>query len=134
MIEQIDRSPVRIRKFGYLFGVIGLGVAGYLLYWGNAAWVWWATGGVLFAVCGLLVPSLLKPVYVAWMAFAFVLGWVNTRVLLGLFFYLVVTPVGLVLRLARKDLLDKKIDRNAGTYWKKREKKPVDYARYERLF
>ena len=68
------------------------------------------------------------------MKFAHVLGWINTRLLLGLFFYLVMTPVALVLRLAGKDLLQQRLDRSAKSYWVKREPAPTDPERYERLF
>jgi hypothetical protein len=76
----------------------------------------------------------MKPVYTAWMLFAFVLGWINTRVLLGAFFYLVMTPLGLILRWTGKDLLDERIDRSAASYWIKRERKPFDRKRLERMF
>ena len=133
MIEHIDTSPQRVKKFGLLFGVIALLLTGYLLYKGSGSWVWTAAAAVFFFVTGLVVRPVLKPLYIGWMAFAFVLGWVNTRLLLGIFFYLVITPVGIVLRITGKDLLDKKIDRNAGTYWKMRERKPFEPSRYERL-
>ena len=58
----------------------------------------------------------------------------NTRIILGIAFYLIMTPMGMLLKLLGKDLLDKRIDRNAGTYWKDREQKAFDRERYERLF
>jgi carbamoyltransferase len=58
----------------------------------------------------------------------------NTRLLLGAFFYLILTPIGLVMRLAGKDYLEKQIDRSATTYWIKREPVPMDQKRYENLF
>lgn len=134
MIERIDTSPARVRKFGFLFGVIGALATGYFLYKGSGVWVWTAGAAVFFVLTGLALQPALKPLYVAWMAFAFVLGWINTRLLLGVFFYLVLTPIGLALRLTGKDLLDKKIDRGAETYWKKREKTDFEASRYERLF
>lgn len=134
MIERIDATPKKLRDFGILFAVICGLVAAWGVWHGSAAWPWWLGGGALFLVPGLTAPGLLKPVYVAWMTFAFVLGWINTRLILGLFFYCVMTPVGLVLRLMGKDLLDEKIDRGAQSYWKKRERRPVEPGRYERLF
>jgi hypothetical protein len=68
------------------------------------------------------------------MKFAALLAWVNTRLILGLFFYLVLTPVGVILRLMGKDLLDEKIDRSASSYWIKRDQAITDRSRYERLF
>jgi hypothetical protein len=65
----------------------------------------------LFAISTLAAPKTLAPVYRVWMRFAEVLGWINTRVLLILIFYLVVTPIGLMMRIFRRSPLD-------DGYWK----------------
>ena len=134
MIEHVDASRKNVRNFGFLFGGIFLAASLLMIYRGNGAWIWAALATVLFGAGGVAGYPLLKPVYTVWMMFAFVLGWINTRVLLGVFFYLVVTPLGLFLRLTGKDLLDEKLDRGAATYWLKRERKPFDRRRLERLF
>ena len=61
------------------------------------------------------------------------LGWLNTRLILGLVFYLMITPLGLLIRLAGTDLLDEKIDKKAESYWKKRPPAPGP-ARYEKSY
>jgi uncharacterized protein involved in cysteine biosynthesis len=66
------------------------------------------------------------------MKLAFVLAWINTRLILWIIFYLVFTPIGLVMRLLGVDLLARKIEKNKDTYWIKKEKsgfEPKDYAR-----
>jgi hypothetical protein len=130
----VNASGKNVRNFGFLFGVIFLAASAYMIYRGNGAWVWTAAGAVLFGAGGVLFYPLMKPVYTAWMLFAFVLGWMNTRLLLGFFFYLVMTPLGLILRWTGKDLLDEKIDRSAVSYWIKREQRPFDRKRLERMF
>lgn len=55
------------------------------------------------------------------MRFASVLGWITTRLILGLFFFLVLTPVGLLMRLLGKDVLGEKLDPTTDSYWKKVE-------------
>jgi hypothetical protein len=130
----IQASPSDIRKFGYLFAVVGVLIAAYMLYRGHGGWPWALVGSGLFLTTGLFLKPVLKPVYIVWMKFAHVLGWINTRLLLGVFFYLVMTPLGLFLRLLGKDLLDQKIDRSARSYWVKRERVKLDPARYEQLF
>jgi hypothetical protein len=134
LIEKIKVTRDSVRKFGILFSIIGVLLAGYLIYRGNAHWHWALVGSFFFLVTAFVGYPVLRPLYIGWMAFAFVLGWINTRLLLGVFFYLILTPIGLVLRLGGKDLLDQKIDRSARSYWKKREKQAFDPARYERLF
>ena len=58
--------------------------------------------GALFALLAAAAPRALVPLYKPWMRLAEALGWLNTRILLILIFYLVVTPIGLVLRLFRR--------------------------------
>jgi hypothetical protein len=134
LIEQVNASRKNVKNFGFLFGGIFLVVSLFMLYRGNGAWVWVVVAALVFGAGGAAFYSLMKPVYTAWMLFAFVLGWINTRVLLGAFFYLVMTPLGLILRWSGKDLLDERIDRGAASYWIKRERKPFDKKRLERLF
>ena len=134
MTDRIDASHREVRKFGITFGVLGLVAAAVMVYRGNPHWPWPLAGAALFALAGLLAVPALRPVYIGWMTFARWLAWINTRVLLGIFFYCVLTPAGLAARALGKDLLDERIDRAAPTYWKKRDPVPLDRARYERLF
>lgn len=73
-----------------------------------------------------------RAVYRAWMRFVFILGWINTRIILVILFYLILTPVGLLLRLFRIDLLERR--KKVGTYWKKKEKVKFNPLNYERRF
>ena len=132
--DRIDASRREVRKFGLLFSLIFALIGGYVYYVSGEISSWLAGGSLLFLVSGLFFYPLLKPEYVGWMKFAQVLAWINTRIILGIAFYLIVTPMGLVMRLFRKDLLDQGIDRSAQTYWKEREEKPFDRRNYERLF
>ena len=134
MIDQVDTAPKKVRSFGLLFGFLFLAIAAYLLYRERAEWVWLAVPGILFILAGIALPSALRPVYVAWMKFAFVLAWINTRLILGIFFYFVLTPLGFLLRMMGKDLLEERIDKNAKSYWIPREQRFPDRKRLERLF
>lgn len=89
--------------------LIGLGDVG-------ARTVYWAVGGVFLALA-LIVPKLLHPLNVAWMRFGAVLQMVISPIILGLMFYVAITPMGLVLRLMGKDLLRLKLDKSAKSYW-----------------
>jgi hypothetical protein len=116
---KIDKKT--LRNFGLLFFVV-LSAMAALSYWkGHSNWPWFIGGGGLFLILGLFLPFLLKPFYKVWMVFAFLLGWVMTRVIVTLTFFLVFTPVGFVFRAMGKDLLNEKIDRSANTYWQRRE-------------
>ena len=83
---------------------------------------------------GALLPRALKPVYLAWMSVAVVLGFVVSHLILTLFFFLVITPVGLIARAVGKDFLRLKLDRNAPTYWISRPNVDKPTSSYERQF
>jgi hypothetical protein len=127
-------GPDEVRKFGILFTVVSMLLAAYLAWKGNAAWPWLLGAGLFFLLAGFFLQPLLRPLYIGWMKFAFVLGWINARLILGVFFYLVLTPLGLVMRLFGRDVLYRKFDRKATTYWVKREPAEFKRERYERLF
>ncbi len=81
----------------------------------------------LFVISTLAAPAALAPVYRWWMRIAEVLGWINTRVLLVLIYYLVVTPLGLIMRLARRSPLD-------GGYWTEPPRNSYGDRHYEKQF
>lgn len=87
-----------------------------------------------FLFLGQFAPVILKPIYHIWMALAFCLGWINTRIILIVIFYLLLSPIGLLAKLLRKDFLDLRIERQRVSYWKKREGKDMAKERYERIF
>jgi hypothetical protein len=86
----------------------------------------------LFALTALLTPATLAPVYRLWMRLAEVLGWINTRILLIIIFYLVVTPVALVMRLfGHKPLEARGRD---GSHWTEPPRNSYGDRHYEKQF
>ena len=75
-----------------------------------------------------------KLLFKGWMAFANALGWVNTRILLVLVFFVVITPVAVVMRLFGKDLLSQRLEPGTETYWKPKAQSPLDPQSYLRQF
>lgn len=134
MTENIRGTREEVRKFGILFAVVLTAVAVYLRYAEKESWHWFLVGAGAFLLTGHIAYRLLRPVYRLWMKFAFLMGWINARLLLGVFFYLVLTPIGIVLRVTGRDLLDRRIDRGAVSYWRKREGPAAAPGQYERLF
>ena len=134
MTEKKITSRKELRNFGLLFSAVATIVAGLLVYKGNTAWPWPLVLTGFFGISGLFLPVLLRPIHTGWMKFAQALAWLNTRVLLGLFFFLVITPVGLGMRLFGKDLLEQRFDKGSASYWKKRAARPFHAGDYERLF
>lgn len=130
-----DRAAkTELRKFGLTVGTAFV-VLGTISWWRGHALpprVMWTVAAALIAT-GVVAPVALGPVQRAWMGFATVLGHVNTRVILTVVFYVVITPVGLLLRLFR-DPLDRSLHDGRGSNWTKREPTPLDPNRYERQF
>jgi hypothetical protein len=89
---------------------------------------------VLFAVMGLAVPAILKPHYTIWMIFALILGWVMSRVILTLFYSLVLTPIGLAGRVFGEHFLHIKWLQESATYWVRRKGPGREKSDYERQF
>lgn len=132
-MEKLDLSKQSLRKFGITMA-IAFGVITALILWKHKHSILpTSIISALFLILGLIAPKLLKPVYIIWMKFAFILGWINTRIILIILFYLIFTPIGLVMRLFGADLLDRKMDKR-NTYWHKREKKDFNPLDYERQF
>jgi hypothetical protein len=127
-------SVAELRKFGVTVG-IAFAVLGTISWWRGHELpprVLWTLGGLLF-VPGLLIPAALRPVHRGWMALALVLGHVNTRIILTVLYYVVMTPVGLVMRRFR-DPLDRSLRDAKDSQWIKRTPEPVSPERYERQF
>jgi hypothetical protein len=124
-----------IRKFGIImclfFGLLGT----ISLIKGGTLFPYLLGVAILFVVLALAAPKMLVPVHKAWMKLAEGLGWVNTRIILGVVFYTLFTPIGIISRLLGLDILDQKFHRpELNSYWKKREKLPFDKERWERQF
>lgn len=132
--QESKTSRRELRKFGITFFVILGVIAAYLWYRQSGFWPWCAGAGVLFLAAGLLIPHLIRPIFTLWMRLAFVLAWINTRLVLGVFFYLILTPTGLLMRLFGKALLDVSFDRAGVSYWRKRDQAAFDRKRCERQF
>ena len=92
-------------------------------------------GGIGFAVGIILwlLPQIAKPFYIAWYFLGCCIGIVVGNVLFALFFYLVFTPLGLLLRLRKNPAITKGFNKSAKTYWRNAEKQ-IDLKRYYRQF
>jgi hypothetical protein len=133
-MKHINATLKEVRKFGITFSVVAIALAAFSFYRMNPLWIVFLGASLFFLLTGLWAYPILKPIYVGWMTFAFALGWVNTRLILGIVFYLIFTPTGLVMRLLGKDPLGLRFDRHATTYWVRRKPQDPSKQRYEKLF
>ena len=136
MFEEIKNIKTRkkdIRSFGYTIGIILFMVSAVLFYYDNYLYQNLTMISVVFIVLGVVLPLLLKPVYLLWMIFAVILGWIMTRVILCIIFYIIITPIGLITRLLGEDFLNlRKI--KADSYWNYRDSSEELNQNYEKQF
>ena len=137
--EEIKKIPLdrkSLRNFGLLMALVLL-LAGGWLWWKSAvAWPWALGAAAFLAMIGLTVPASLKPFYKGWMILALMMGWVMTRVVLALVYYLVLTPIGFLGRVFGEQFLQLKLKRSGETtsYWVRRSGPPREKSDYERQF
>jgi len=109
------------RSFGFVFAAVFLVIAGMPLFHGEAI-RWWSVGvAAVFALVALLKPALLSGLNRLWMKLGVLLGKVVSPIALSILFYIVITPIGLIIRLSGKDPLRLKFDPDAKSYWIPRE-------------
>jgi hypothetical protein len=136
MFEEIKNIKTRkkdIRSFGYTIGIILFLVSAVLFYYDNYLYTNLTIIALVFIVLGVVLPLLLKPVYLLWMIFAVILGWIMTRVILCIIFYIIITPIGLITRLLGEDFLNlRKI--KADSYWNHRDSSKELNQNYEKQF
>jgi len=131
--NSIKADTKTVKQFGLILsGILTvLGLVAFLR--GHHQYKWeWPVAAVSLAL-SLAAPALMVYIYRPWMIVAEMISWVVLRVILGVFFYLILTPVNLIMRLLKKDILDQKIDRSQATYWNKRTVSTTP-ERYEKLF
>jgi hypothetical protein len=121
-IRNIRSTSEDLRGFGLVVGGVLAVIGLVLLIKGSGAYVWFIGIGAFLIASGLAVPALLKPLYLPWMALSVVLGWVMTRVLLLLLYFVVLMPIGLVSRAFGKKFLDYgRRDPSIESHWNRRE-------------
>jgi hypothetical protein len=125
---KINPSKKELRDFGLVFGALVAGVFGAVLPWlyDFAFPLWpWAVGSI-FSGLALIKPSLLLYINKAWLFIGNILGFINTRIILGLLFYGLILPLGMIFRLFGKSN-NYQFDSKLATYKKPSEKRPINH-------
>ena len=104
------------RNFGIVFSVVFLLIALWPLLKQNDVRIWSLIISIIFLILGLLNSNILLPLNKLWFKFGILLGSIVAPIVMGIVYFLVVTPIGLIMRMFRKDLLNLKKN-NKNTYW-----------------
>ena len=127
-----DFSAKELRRFGLLvggiFNVIGLWP---MLLHGESLRLWALGVGGLLMVLGGMLPQALFPIHKGWMKVGHILGWINTRILLGIVFYGLITPIGIVFRLMGKDTMRQAFSEASSIYRVIRQPRPRSHMKYQ---
>lgn len=110
------------RSFGYVFFIVFLIVGSLPLLNGNEARIWAILISLVFLVLGFLNSKVLNPFNKLWFKFGIILGNFIAPIIMGIIYFLVVTPTGILVRLFKNDLLKLKKNSNK-TYWIKKNNK-----------
>jgi hypothetical protein len=121
-----------LRAFGFLVGGIFL----LMGVWPAAVRredprLWALTAAILLLGPAVVYPRALGPVHRVWMKIGHALGWINTRIILGFLFYVIVTPLGLLMRLRGKDPMRRAFDPRAATYRLPRQVRPASHMKHQ---
>ncbi len=128
-MEKITVDRTQLRKFGFILAFGLMGIFGFLFPFlkENALPLWpFAIGGIVL-IPTLIAPLWLKAIFIPWMKIGNVLGWINTRIILGIIFYGLVTPMGIVMRLLGKDPMYRRYDKALASYRKKSIQQPPQH-------
>ena len=115
----MDHKDIKIgsnRSFGLVFFVVFLLISIYPFLKDENIRLWSFIISIIFLFLGLLNSNLLSPLNKLWFSFGLFLGKIISPVIMGIIFFLVVTPIAIIMRLFKKDLLNLKFKEN-NTYW-----------------
>ena len=115
----MEENKIKIgsnRSFGAIFSIVFLIIALYPLLNGNSIRIWSIILSLIFFILGLLNSNILSPLNKIWFKFGIILGGIVSPIIMGLVFFLVVTPTSLILRLFKKDILNLKKN-DSISYW-----------------
>ena len=143
-LRGLDASKRSLRSFGFVVGGVATVVAGWLI-WRSGSPVWpWEGGlrpsvilgaiGLSLIAFGAVSPRLIRPVYFVWMALAFLLGAVMTRIILTIVYVTLIIPIGLVMKFFGRDPLNRRLDRSMTSYWISREDMDRSPERLEKYY
>jgi hypothetical protein len=113
-----------LRIFGLIWTAICFGIGFYPVVHNKSLPILPLALGFVFLIISLYFPKALKWFYIVWVKLGEAIGFVVSRVILVLVFYIVVTPIGMIMRLFGKDLLNKKSDKKSDSYWIARQEQP----------
>lgn len=120
-IQTAEVTKSDLRTFGFIMGGMIAFMFGLVIPWlfSSENWpIWPYIVMAIFFILAVAVPEVLRPVNHFWLKVGNVLGFINSRIILGAMFYLMIFPIGMILKVLGKDSMQRKLEANAVTYRK----------------
>lgn len=133
-LKNISSSRKDLVQFGLTVGIV-LVIIG-LIQWlfKKDLFLYFLSAGAALIILGTFIPTVLKPLQKAWMAFAVIIGWFISRMIMSILFYLVFTSMGVVSKLLGKRFIELKPTQSQTSYWNHRQLKEYDRRACEKQF
>ena len=130
-----EATKKQLRTFGITLALV-LIIFGFIQFLKGNIFIYKCLFGLAFVTLttAFLIPIVIKPLYIGALYLSHALGWFNTRLILGILFYLIFTPIAMIFRIIGRDPLERKFDKNAPSYWKIRKATEFDKSNYERQY
>lgn len=131
-MQEMESRNIKIFYIGFFLIFNGLSILSY--FKGGHFYYLFSFIGISFLILGLLAPRLLVPVYRLWMKVSLFIGRVNTVIILTAIYYLLLTPLAVIVRFFRKGIIPSRIDRGVESYWEKRAGRVFSKERYTKQY
>lgn len=125
--KEVKKNAIYLGGFLLLIGFIQMFLA-------NSAYLYFFLAGFFVLIVGFFLPDLIKPVIIGLAYVGFYLGEINGKILLTTFYYFFITPIGFLLKMAGKNPLDLRIQKEAKSYWIKRSDVNFEKIDFENQF
>ena len=109
------------KSFGFLFTIVFSLISFWPMFYGGNIRIWALVISAIFLMISLTRPVVLKPLNRSWVSFGILLGNVISPLVMVVIFFLIITPIGLFMKIIGKDLLNKRFNKNR-SYWINKDK------------
>lgn len=116
-IKNINSNKKELKKFGKSVGLVVLIIGIVLLIYSKPTFPTFLGIGSFLITAAYIIPIILLPFQKIWMTFAVIMGFIMTRVILSILFYIIITPISFISKLFGKDFLNLKIEKDKKSYW-----------------
>jgi len=134
----MDKSKIgdkkELRKFGIGLAIILFAIGTIQYYFGKGIYWYFYNFSIIALFLALVIPKALKPVFILFSYIGLTINWFITRIILGIAFYILFTPFGVIMRLLGKDFLDLKLEEGKESFWSERKIKKLEKDDFEKQF